>query len=75
MGDGENAVLKVSLAAPAIEGRANDALVRFIAELLDVPRSSVEIVSGNQSRNKIVRIKGVDAERVRVHLKKFLPGS
>jgi uncharacterized protein (TIGR00251 family) len=73
LGEGDTAALKISLAAPAMEGRANDALVRLIAESLDVPRSSVKIVSGSQSRNKVVQIMGADFERVWTKLKEFLP--
>jgi uncharacterized protein (TIGR00251 family) len=48
--------LKVSLSAPPVEGRANGALVEFFSEVLAVPRSAVQIVAGERSRNKIVRI-------------------
>jgi uncharacterized protein (TIGR00251 family) len=68
LGEGDEAMLKIALAAPAIEGRANEALVRFLAKLLDVPRSAVEIVSGVQSRNKVVRIAGVSARHVQARL-------
>ncbi len=52
-------VLRVRLTAPAIENRANEALVRFLAEALDVPRARVEIVTGDRGRNKIVRVRGI----------------
>jgi uncharacterized protein len=51
--------LKIKVAAPPIEGRANDALCEFLAELLDVPRSRVAVSSGASSRHKRVRISGV----------------
>lgn len=54
-GEGDDVALKIALAAPAIEGRANEALIHFIAELFKVSRSSVEIVSGTQSRNRAIR--------------------
>lgn len=50
--------LKIRLAAPPIEGRANEALLRFIAELFDVPQRHVELLRGAQSRHKMVKIKG-----------------
>ena len=56
--------LKIAVAAPPVEGKANAAVVRFFSELLEVPRSSVEIVSGGASRNKVVRVDGVTAEFV-----------
>ncbi len=52
-------VLRVRLTAPAVENRANEALVRFLAEALDLPRARVEIVSGDRGRNKIVRVHGI----------------
>ena len=60
--------LKVSLTAPPVEGRANEACVEFFAKLLKVPRSSVSIASGQNSRNKVVRVVGVKAEQVRERL-------
>ncbi len=60
--------LKLDLTAPAIEGRANEACIRFFAELLKVPRSSVTIASGKTSRLKVVRIGGMSAEQLRQRL-------
>ena len=51
--------IKVRLAAPAVEGRANAALVEFLAEHFGVPRRSVRIVSGLKSRRKRVAIEGL----------------
>lgn len=48
--------LKLALTAPPVEGRANQAVIEFFAELFAIPRSSVTIASGETSRNKIVRI-------------------
>ena len=50
----------VRLAAPPVEGAANDALIAFLAETLDLPRRSVAIVSGEKSRDKRVEIEGMD---------------
>jgi uncharacterized protein len=60
--------LKVALTAPPIEGRANQACIRFLAEFLKVPRSSITIASGQSSRNKIVRIAGLTAGEFRARL-------
>lgn len=56
-----NALL-VRLAAPPVDGAANDALTALMAELFDRPRRDVAIVSGQTSRNKRVAIAGVTAE-------------
>jgi uncharacterized protein (TIGR00251 family) len=53
---------KLSLAAPPVDGKANDECVRFIAELAGVPRSRVRIVKGLTSRLKVVEIEGVTQE-------------
>ena len=50
--------LKIRLAAPPVEGRANEALLRFIAELFDVTLRQVELKQGGQSRHKVVAIAG-----------------
>jgi hypothetical protein len=55
MGD----ALKLALIAPPVEGRANQAVVEFFADLFAIPRSSVTITSGETSRNKVIRIAGV----------------
>ena len=60
--------LKVSLTAPPIDGRANDACIEFFAKLLKVPRSSVTIASGQASRNKVIRVAGVSSQFVRDRL-------
>jgi uncharacterized protein (TIGR00251 family) len=51
--------LRIRLAAPPVDGAANDELVRFLAELLDVPGRAVEITSGRASRSKTVLVRGV----------------
>jgi len=56
----ENGGLKIRLTAPPVDGAANEALVRFLADRLSVARSQIEIVSGHTSRNKIVRISCAD---------------
>jgi uncharacterized protein (TIGR00251 family) len=54
--------LKIKIAAPAIDGRANAALIEFIAERLDIARTSVKIVRGEGSRAKLVTIAGTNAQ-------------
>ncbi|HYX69674.1 MAG TPA: DUF167 domain-containing protein [Terriglobales bacterium] len=61
--------LKVSLTAPPAEGRANEALLEFLAELLQLPRSSVTIAAGHSNRNKVVRVRGLSAAQVEERLR------
>ena len=51
--------LKLSLTAAPVEGRANEACIEFFANLLKVPRSSVTIASGQNSRRKVIRVEGL----------------
>ena len=67
--------LKIALTAPPVEGRANNALIAFLAELLKVPRASVSIAAGQSSRNKVVRIAAISAAAVRQTLEKLVAGS
>ncbi len=60
--------LKVSLTAPPVDGKANQACIEFFAELLKVPRSSVTIASGQTSRRKVIRVAGLSAEEIRKRL-------
>jgi uncharacterized protein len=55
--------LKLTLTAPPVEGAANAMCVRFLAESLQVPRSAVEILSGQSSRRKRIRVRCAPAER------------
>ena len=64
--------LKLALTAPPIEGRANEAVIAFFAELLNVPRSSVTITAGQSSRNKVIRIAGVTALQVEQRLRQAM---
>ena len=52
--------LKIRLAAPPVDGAANEELVRFLAERLAVPRSAITIATGHTGRRKTVKIAGVE---------------
>ena len=54
--------LKIRLAAPPIEGRANEELIRFLAGLLGASKRQVEIVAGPGSRRKRVRVSGISPQ-------------
>ncbi|HEY6011231.1 MAG TPA: DUF167 domain-containing protein [Nitrospirota bacterium] len=63
----EDGGLKIRLTAPPVDGAANEALIRFLADALSVAKSQVEILSGHTSKNKIIRIGGIskaEAERL-----------
>ncbi|MGB7554781.1 MAG: DUF167 domain-containing protein [Candidatus Korobacteraceae bacterium] len=60
--------LKLALTAPPVEGRANQACIEFLAEVLNVPRSSVTIAAGESSRNKVICVRGLSAAQVEAKL-------
>lgn len=57
-------VLCLHLTAPPVEGLANEACVKFLAEKLGVKRSSITLVSGEKSRNKVLQIEGLSWEEI-----------
>lgn len=56
--------LRLRLTAPPVDGEANEACRVFLAQLLCVPRSRVDIVSGHAGRNKVIRVAGVKKENI-----------
>jgi uncharacterized protein (TIGR00251 family) len=54
--------------APPVEGRANEALCRLLAETAGVPRALVRVVSGTRGRVKVIEIRGVDESEIRSRL-------
>jgi uncharacterized protein (TIGR00251 family) len=60
--------LKIKLTAPPVESAANEALVRFLAEILDCPRGAVQLVRGQTSRHKTVLVRGLSAEQISAKL-------
>jgi hypothetical protein len=56
--------LVVRLAAPPVDGAANDALIEFLSDTLNVPRRAIQIVGGQRSRHKRVAIEGVTMSAV-----------
>jgi uncharacterized protein len=65
--------LKLSLTAPPVEGRANQAVIEFFADLFEIPRASVTIASGATRHNKVVRITGLNRAAVEQRLMAILP--
>jgi uncharacterized protein (TIGR00251 family) len=58
-GEGLTAQLKIAVQAPPVEGRANAALIDFLARLFSIPRSRVELHAGELSRSKVFLIRGI----------------
>jgi uncharacterized protein (TIGR00251 family) len=60
--------IKIRLQAPPVDGRANEALIAFLAETLGIAARAVEIVSGHTGRTKRIAIEGLTVEQVRQRL-------
>lgn len=60
--------IKIKLRAPAVEGKANAALLRFLAERLGVPQRAMVLEHGERSRDKVIRIDGLDEADIRRRL-------
>jgi uncharacterized protein (TIGR00251 family) len=60
----DDGTIKIHLAAPPVDGEANEQLVKFLAEVLNVPKSRLEIVAGATGRDKLVSVLDMDAETV-----------
>jgi hypothetical protein len=56
--------LKIRLAAPPVDGKANEALLRFLADALSLPKSAVSLKSGQTSRRKVLEIQGATQEAI-----------
>ena len=61
----QSGALRLRIAAAPVEGAANQELIKLLAKSFKLPQKAVEIVSGAASKNKIVRIQGADATRLR----------
>lgn len=61
----QDSALKIEIKAPPVEGKANKAVVRLIAEGLGIPPSRVEITRGAKSKKKRVRVSGVTVEGIK----------
>jgi uncharacterized protein (TIGR00251 family) len=59
---------KVRVTAPPEDGRANEAVVRLLADTLAVPRNTVQLVSGHGSRDKIVELMGLESSQIEQRL-------
>ncbi|MCI0521064.1 MAG: DUF167 domain-containing protein [Chloroflexi bacterium] len=65
-------VVKIRLTAPPVEGKANQALVEFLSEVLQVPKSRIDIVAGETGRDKLVSILGLDVDTVHARILQHL---
>lgn len=55
--------MKVKISAPPVDGKANAALIKYFSEVLDIPKSAIEIEHGISSKNKVLKIYGITLEK------------
>jgi uncharacterized protein len=67
----EDGKLKIRLTAPPVEGKANQALIQLLSEVLQLPKSKIEITSGIHNRDKRLEISGVDQESLNRLLNRY----
>jgi uncharacterized protein len=62
-GEGDSAQLKIAIHAPPVEGRANEALIVFLADLFSMPRRHIVLLSGETNRSKVFLLRGITRQR------------
>jgi hypothetical protein len=72
-GEGAAAQLKIAVHAPPIEGRANQALIAFLAKSFSIPKSAVDLTTGELSRSKVFCLHGVTFEKAEAVLAEWIP--
>lgn len=68
----EDQTIKVRLTAPPVEGKANEALISFLAKVLDISESKIEIVAGHTGRDKLVSILDMESTEAQSRILKHL---
>jgi uncharacterized protein (TIGR00251 family) len=71
-GDEAKAQLRIAVQAPPVEGRANEALIAFLAKTFGLPKGAVALVSGELSRNKVFLLRGVTMARATTALANWM---
>ncbi len=71
-GEGAAAQLKIAVHAPPLEGRANAALIAFLAETFGVAKNAVEIIGGELSRSKVLLLRGVALDKAHAAVSQLL---
>lgn len=64
----DDGTVKIRLTAPPVEGKANQALIKYLSDVLDIPASNIEIVAGQTGHDKLVSIIGLTSETVQQKL-------
>lgn len=68
----DDGTIKIRLTAPPVEGKANKELIKFLADILEVPASSIEIIAGQSGHDKLLSIFNLDSEQVQQRILQHL---
>jgi uncharacterized protein (TIGR00251 family) len=68
-GEGASAQLKIAVNAPPVEGRANTALIEFLAEFFSLSKSAIELATGASSRSKVFLLRGISLAQAEAIIK------
>jgi uncharacterized protein (TIGR00251 family) len=68
----DDGTIKVRLNAPPVEGKANEALIAYLADILDIKKSAIEIKSGHSARLKVLKIEGLSQETVTKRIQELI---
>lgn len=66
-----NGNIKIKVNSPPVDGKANEALILFLSDLLNIPKSSIEIISGKKSRIKKLKIVGISDDVIKQRISLF----
>lgn len=65
-------IIKIHITAPPVDGKANDALIKFLSEVLDIAKSRIDIIAGVSGRDKLVTVLDMDADTVHKRIMEHL---
>ena len=65
--------VKIRIAAPPLDCKANEELIKFLSDILGIPKSNIDIVAGHTGRIKLISIIGVDSSKVHQKILEHLP--
>lgn len=68
----EDGTFKIRINAPPSDGKANKALIKYLSEILDIPRSKIRIASGEKAREKKIEFIGYEIKQIKIKLRKIL---
>ncbi len=68
----EDGTLKIRVKGKPVEGKANENLVAFLSKSLDIPRTSIQITAGERSKNKRIKVTGLNAQELNKHIRKLI---